>query len=118
MLLLFIMIVSLLGTEIGLKDLTMCYQKWIETGLEGSPVLSEPKILDKFSSHYMLKTCGDEIICAGYLQELVYKLSKVGQAIDNNDLSAASSVLGGSTNADWVKKANKAFTKVTLIYPD
>ncbi|KAF3453716.1 hypothetical protein FNV43_RR04157 [Rhamnella rubrinervis] len=49
----------------------------------------------------------------GYLQELVYKLSKVGQAIDNNDLSAASSVLGGSTDADWVKKANKAFTKLS-----
>ncbi|KAG6740001.1 hypothetical protein POTOM_057635 [Populus tomentosa] len=47
----------------------------------------------------------------GYLQDLVYKLSKVGQAIDNNDLSAASSVLGGSTDTDWVKKANIAFTK-------
>ncbi|KAF2310635.1 hypothetical protein GH714_015842 [Hevea brasiliensis] len=30
----------------------------------------------------------------GYLQDLVYKLSKVGQAIENNDLSTASSVLG------------------------
>jgi hypothetical protein len=46
----------------------------------------------------------------------VYKLSKVGQAIDNNDLSTASSVLGGSTDTDWVKKANLAFTKVTLDY--
>lgn len=50
---------------------------------------------------------------AGYLQDLVYKLSKVGQAIDNNDLSTASSVLGGSTNIDWIKNANVAFTKVT-----
>lgn len=66
--------------------------------------------------YFVSKTCGDEIVFAGYLQELVYKLSKVGQAIDNNDLSAASSFLGGSTDADWVKKANKAFTKVTLIY--
>ncbi|KAJ6958471.1 thylakoid lumenal 16.5 kDa protein [Populus alba x Populus x berolinensis] len=49
----------------------------------------------------------------GYLQDLVYKLSKVGQAIDNNDLSAASSVLGGSTDTDWVKKANIAFTKLS-----
>lgn len=49
----------------------------------------------------------------GYLQEVVYKLSKIGQAIDNNDLSAASSVLGGSTESDWVKNANIAFTKVT-----
>ncbi|PNS94156.1 hypothetical protein POPTR_018G129600v4 [Populus trichocarpa] len=49
----------------------------------------------------------------GYLQDLVYKLSKVGQAIDNNDLSTASSVLGGSTDTDWVKKANIAFTKLS-----
>ncbi|KAF8393205.1 hypothetical protein HHK36_021446 [Tetracentron sinense] len=47
------------------------------------------------------------------LQELVYKLSKVGQAIDNNDLSAASSVLGPSTNTDWVKKVNVAFNKLS-----
>lgn len=49
---------------------------------------------------------------------MVYKLSKIGQAIDNNDLSAASSVLGSNTDADWVKKANKAFIKVTLICHD
>ncbi|KAG2718778.1 hypothetical protein I3843_03G228600 [Carya illinoinensis] len=49
----------------------------------------------------------------GYLQDLVYRLSKVGQAIDNNDLSIASSVLGGSTNTDWVKNANIAFTKLS-----
>ncbi|XP_057966915.1 thylakoid lumenal 16.5 kDa protein, chloroplastic [Malania oleifera] len=48
-----------------------------------------------------------------YLQELIYKLSKVGQAIDNNDLSAAGSVLGASTNTDWVQNANKAFTKLS-----
>ncbi|KAK9269087.1 hypothetical protein L1049_000855 [Liquidambar formosana] len=48
-----------------------------------------------------------------YLQELVYKLSKVGQAIDNNDLSAASSVLGPSTDVDWVQKANTAFRKLS-----
>lgn len=51
----------------------------------------------------------------GYLQELVYKLSKVGQAIDNNDLSAASSFLGSNTDADWVQKANIAFTKVPFV---
>ncbi|XP_059432775.1 thylakoid lumenal 16.5 kDa protein, chloroplastic [Corylus avellana] len=49
----------------------------------------------------------------GFLQDLVYKLSKVGQAIDNNDLSTASSVLGGSTDTDWVKKANIAFRKLS-----
>ncbi|KAB5514678.1 hypothetical protein DKX38_028584 [Salix brachista] len=54
----------------------------------------------------------------GYLQDIVYKLSKVGQFIDNNDLSAASSVLGGSTDTDWVKKANIAFTKKSLVATD
>ncbi|EHA8588903.1 putative Thylakoid lumenal 16.5 kDa protein, chloroplastic [Cocos nucifera] len=49
----------------------------------------------------------------GYLQELVYKLSKVGQAIENNDLSAASSVLGPRANADWVQNVNTAFTKLS-----
>lgn len=48
----------------------------------------------------------------GYLQELIYKLSKVGQAIENNDLAAASSLLGPSTNADWVQNVNAAFAKV------
>jgi hypothetical protein len=49
---------------------------------------------------------------SGYLQELVYRLSKVGQAIEQSDLSAASSVLGQNANADWVQNVNKAFTKV------
>lgn len=49
----------------------------------------------------------------GYLQALVFKLSEVGQAIDNNDLDTASSVLGTSTDTDWLKKANSAFTKLT-----
>ncbi|XP_022143243.1 thylakoid lumenal 16.5 kDa protein, chloroplastic [Momordica charantia] len=48
-----------------------------------------------------------------YLQEVVYKLSKVGQAIDNNDFSTASSVLGGSSDADWVRNANSAFNKLS-----
>ena len=50
---------------------------------------------------------------AGYLQELVYRLSKAGQAIESNDLPAASSVLGASTDTDWVQKANLALNKVT-----
>ncbi|KAA0063500.1 hypothetical protein IC582_011887 [Cucumis melo] len=49
----------------------------------------------------------------GYLQELVYKLSKVGQAIDDNDFTTASSVLGGSSDADWVQNANLAFNKLS-----
>ncbi|KAF8365225.1 hypothetical protein HHK36_032765 [Tetracentron sinense] len=48
-----------------------------------------------------------------YLQELVYKLSKVGQAIDSSDFSSAILVLGPSTDADWVKKVNVAFTKLS-----
>ncbi|KAI4335703.1 hypothetical protein L6164_014325 [Bauhinia variegata] len=49
----------------------------------------------------------------GYLQDVVYKLSKVGQAIENNDLSTAGSVLGGDTDVDWVQKANAAFNKLS-----
>ncbi|CAA7400198.1 unnamed protein product [Spirodela intermedia] len=49
----------------------------------------------------------------GYLQELVYKLSKVGQAIDGNDLSAAGTILGPNANADWMKNANAAFAKLS-----
>ncbi|URE41916.1 Thylakoid lumenal 16.5 kDa protein, partial [Musa troglodytarum] len=49
----------------------------------------------------------------GYLQELIYKLSKVGQALENDDLTAASSLLGPSTNADWVKNVNAAFAKLS-----
>lgn len=49
----------------------------------------------------------------GYLQDLVYKLRKIGQAIDNNDLNTASSVLGSSTDTDWLKNANSAFSKLT-----
>lgn len=48
-----------------------------------------------------------------YLQDIVYKLSKVGQAIDNNDLTTASSVLGTSTDTDWVQKAKTALIKLS-----
>ncbi|KAF8686970.1 hypothetical protein HU200_043249 [Digitaria exilis] len=47
----------------------------------------------------------------GYLQDLIYKLSKVGQAIDKDDLPAASSVLGPSSDAKWVQNINAAFSK-------
>ncbi|WVZ78621.1 hypothetical protein U9M48_026303 [Paspalum notatum var. saurae] len=47
----------------------------------------------------------------GYLQDLIYKLSKVGQAIDKDDLPAASSVLGPSSDAPWVQNVNAAFSK-------
>ncbi|XP_022845303.1 thylakoid lumenal 16.5 kDa protein, chloroplastic-like isoform X2 [Olea europaea var. sylvestris] len=48
-----------------------------------------------------------------YLQDLVYKLSKVGQAIENKDLSAASSVLGPITDTEWVSKIKSAFKKLS-----
>jgi len=47
----------------------------------------------------------------GYLQDLIYKLSKVGQAIDKDDLPAASSVLGPSPDTQWVQNINAAFSK-------
>lgn len=68
-----------------------------------------------FNNFHIIKFNGE-----GYLQDLVYKLSKVGQAIEKNDLSAASSVLGQSTDTDWVQKVNSAFNKVVfffLIFP-
>ncbi|KAK4481182.1 hypothetical protein RD792_012063 [Penstemon davidsonii] len=48
-----------------------------------------------------------------YLQDLVYKLSKVGQAIEKNDLSVASSVLGPSKDTEWVQKVNSALDKLS-----
>lgn len=48
-----------------------------------------------------------------YLQEGIYQLSKVAQALENNDLSTASSVLGPNTDTDWVKKVNAAVNKLS-----
>ncbi|KAG8367424.1 hypothetical protein BUALT_Bualt16G0070400 [Buddleja alternifolia] len=49
----------------------------------------------------------------GYLQDLVYKLSKVGEAIEKNDLSTAGSVLGSSKDTEWVQKVNYALNKLS-----
>ncbi|KAL8128731.1 hypothetical protein V2J09_017886 [Rumex salicifolius] len=49
----------------------------------------------------------------GYLQEVVYKLSEVGKAIEDNNLKAASSVLGPNTETEWIKKAFSAFNKIS-----
>ena len=51
------------------------------------------------------------------MQDLIYKLSKVGQAIDKDDLPAASSVLGPSSDAQWVQNINVAFSKVLPLKP-
>lgn len=45
----------------------------------------------------------------------MYKLSEVGQAIEQNDLTSAGSVLGKGKDADWVQKANIALNKVYLV---
>ncbi|KAL9258335.1 Thylakoid lumenal 16.5 kDa protein, chloroplastic-like protein [Drosera capensis] len=52
-----------------------------------------------------------------YLQDVIYKLSQVGQAIENNYLATASSVLGKSTETKWIQKAIAAFNKVKLASP-
>ncbi|XP_027369092.1 thylakoid lumenal 16.5 kDa protein, chloroplastic-like [Abrus precatorius] len=49
----------------------------------------------------------------GYLQDLVYKLSEVGQAIEKDDLPRAGSVFGSGTDTDWVQKANIALNKMS-----
>ena len=51
------------------------------------------------------------------MQDLIYKLSKVGQAIDKDDLPAASSVLGPSSDVQWVQNINAAFSKVLPLKP-
>ncbi|XP_073157657.1 thylakoid lumenal 16.5 kDa protein, chloroplastic [Henckelia pumila] len=47
------------------------------------------------------------------LQDLVYKLSKVGQAIDKEDLTTASSVLGPGIDTSWVQKVNFALNQLS-----
>ncbi|KAK2966219.1 hypothetical protein RJ640_010036 [Escallonia rubra] len=56
---------------------------------------------------------GNVSLPCSYLQDVIYKLSEVGQAIENNDLPAASSVLGQTTDTEWIKKANAALTKLS-----
>lgn len=48
------------------------------------------------------------------LQDLVYKLSRVGEAIEKNDLPAASGVLGHDLKTDWVKNAYSALDKFSI----
>ncbi|KAL8037503.1 hypothetical protein ABFX02_11G043900 [Erythranthe guttata] len=50
---------------------------------------------------------------AAYLQDLVYKLSKIGQAIEKNDLSTVSLVLGSGKDTEWIKKVNSALNKLS-----
>ncbi|KAF3507258.1 hypothetical protein F2Q69_00002791 [Brassica cretica] len=48
----------------------------------------------------------------GYLQDLVYKFSKVGQAIENNDLEAACLVLGKGIDTGWLSASPEENTEV------
>ncbi|KAC9488808.1 hypothetical protein R6Q59_021052 [Mikania micrantha] len=48
-----------------------------------------------------------------YLQDVIYKLSKVGQAIENNDLPSAGSILGQTPDVDWLKKGNAALSQLS-----
>jgi hypothetical protein len=47
------------------------------------------------------------------LQDLVYKLSKVGQAIDKDDLATTGDNLKPDSGAPWVKNVNSAFSKAS-----
>ncbi|VFQ73627.1 unnamed protein product [Cuscuta campestris] len=49
-----------------------------------------------------------------HLQDLVYKLNRIGEAIDKNDLPAASGVLGQDLKTDWVKNVNSALDKFSI----
>lgn len=50
---------------------------------------------------------------AAYVQEAVYKLSEVGQAIENNDFTRAIGVLGNSLDTKWIVDVSEAFLKVS-----
>jgi hypothetical protein len=46
------------------------------------------------------------------VQDAVNRLAKAGQALDSDDFSTASSVLGSGTEATWVSNVDNALTKV------
>ncbi len=48
------------------------------------------------------------------MQAAVYKLSKAGQAIDGSDFSTATSVLGSTSDNDWIKDVKDALSKVLI----
>ncbi|KAL8497910.1 hypothetical protein ACS0TY_021309 [Phlomoides rotata] len=48
-----------------------------------------------------------------FLQDVVYKLSKIGQALEKDDLSTATSVLVSSKDTEWLKNVNSTLNKVT-----
>ncbi|KAH9298958.1 hypothetical protein KI387_030640, partial [Taxus chinensis] len=48
-----------------------------------------------------------------YVQDAVYKLCEVGQAIDKNDFTSAQRVLGKSLDTKWIVNVKEAFSKVS-----
>ncbi|GJS20516.1 thylakoid lumenal 16.5 kDa protein, chloroplastic, partial [Tanacetum coccineum] len=71
---------------------------------------SRPCLQKKDKIHVLLS---DSLHPTQYLQAVIYKLSKVGKAIENNDLPSAGSVLGQTIDADWLKKANAALSQLS-----
>lgn len=47
------------------------------------------------------------------IQNAIYELSKAGQALDGNDFSGASKVLGQSLDVAWIADAKTALSKVS-----
>lgn len=52
---------------------------------------------------------------AAYLQDVVYKLSKIGQAIEQKDLAEANSVIVSAKDTEWLQKVNAALNKVGVF---
>ncbi|XP_042058200.1 thylakoid lumenal 16.5 kDa protein, chloroplastic [Salvia splendens] len=48
-----------------------------------------------------------------YLQDVVYKLSKIGQAIEKEDLAEANSVIVSAKDTEWLQKVNAALNKLS-----
>ncbi|XP_047947097.1 thylakoid lumenal 16.5 kDa protein, chloroplastic [Salvia hispanica] len=48
-----------------------------------------------------------------YLQDVVYKLSKIGQAIEQKDLAEANSVIVSAKDTEWLQKVNAALNKLS-----
>lgn len=61
--------------------------------------------------------CDVSVFVAAYLQDVVYKLSKIGQAIEKNDLAEANSVIVSTKDTtEWLQKVNSALNKVHYYY--
>eukprot|EP00252_Welwitschia_mirabilis_P013615 TRINITY_DN2996_c0_g1_i1.p1 TRINITY_DN2996_c0_g1~~TRINITY_DN2996_c0_g1_i1.p1 ORF type:complete len:222 (+),score=48.53 TRINITY_DN2996_c0_g1_i1:247-912(+) len=50
---------------------------------------------------------------AAFIQEAVYRMSEVGQAIEKSDFGHATQVLGTSLDTTWIANVKEAFSKVS-----